>query len=226
MEALMNMQAIAKGKRSGSTSALMLSAAVGVLALPSAVLAVSSGIADQPASPAVAEVVGGFIPSEVDPRLARSITVRALNKGRLIRFTPAATPSQFDSAVITVAVRLPGNSTGLAMRSGAPAVETVTNGIRIAPTAYSLGTARGYRSFAENMGASSTDIRKLEMPDLASYQPKGGACWMRARSRAAVRGLLSRMTRPSILAAPTGSVATSMSPLGCAISLSVTALSR
>ena len=171
----MNLQATAKGKRSGSTSALMLSAAVGVLALPSAVLAVSSGIADQPATPAAAEIAGGFIPSEVDPRLARSITVRALNKGRLIRFTPAATPSQFDSAVITVAVRLPGNSAGLAMRSGAPTVETAPDGIRIAPTAYSLGTARGYRSFAENMGASRTDIRKLEMPDLASYQPKPGA---------------------------------------------------
>ncbi len=171
----MDMLATTKGKRSGSTSALMLTAAVGVLALPSAVLAVSSGIADQAVSPAAAQVAGGFIPSEVDPRLARSITVRALSKGRLIRFTPAATPSQFDSAVITVAVRLPGNGTGLALRSGVATAENTPDGIRIAPTAYSLGTARGYRSFAENLGAGSGDIRKLEMPDLASYQPKGEA---------------------------------------------------
>lgn len=175
MEALINMQAIANGKRSGSTSALMLGAAVGVLALPSAVLAVSSGIAETPADPPAATVGSGFTPSEVDPRLARSITVRALSKGRLIRFTPAATPSQFDSAVITVAVRLPGNSAGLAMRGGVSAVESAPDGIRIAPTAYSLGAARGYRSFAENMGATTPDIRKLEMPDLASYRPKGGA---------------------------------------------------
>jgi hypothetical protein len=125
-------------------------------------------------SAAAPDTAGSFTPSEVDPRLGRSITVRALSKGRLFRFTPAATPSQLDNAVITVAVRLPGNGTALAMRSAAPSVDVAPSGLRIAPTAYSLGTARGYRSFAENLGAAAkTDIRKLEMPDLASYQPRG-----------------------------------------------------
>jgi hypothetical protein len=169
----MDSQATAKAKRSGGTSALMLSAAVGVLALPSAVLAFSSG-ADVPGeSPAATLAAGSFVPSEVDPRLGRSITVRALSKGRLFRFTPAATHSQLDNAVITVAVRLPGNSAGLTARPGAPSAEVAPSGLRIAPTAYSLGTARGYRSFAENLGAAKPEIRKLEMPDLASYQPKG-----------------------------------------------------
>ncbi len=175
MGRLMDTQATATHKRSGGTSALLLSAAVGVLALPSAVMAVSSGINSGSVVPVAPDTAGTFTPSEVDPRLGRSITVRALSKGRLFRFTPAATPSQLDNATITVAVRLPVNSTGLAIRAGVPTVDVAPSGLRIAPTAYSLGTARGYRSFAENMGAGATDIRKLEMPDLASYQPKGAA---------------------------------------------------
>ena len=171
----MDLQAITNGKRSGGTSALLLSAAVGVLALPSAVLAVSSGSDVAADSPSATQLAGSFVPSQVDPRLGRSITVRALSKGRLFRFTPAATPSQLDNAVITVAVRLPGNVSGLAVRTGAPNGDVTPDGLRIAPTAYSLGTARGYRSFAENMGSGTSDIRKLEMPDLASFVPKGEA---------------------------------------------------
>ena len=45
--------------------------------------------------------------------------------------------------------------------------------LRIAPAAYSLGTARGYRSFAQS-SAASVPINQAEMPDLASYQPKPG----------------------------------------------------
>jgi hypothetical protein len=168
----MDMQATPQRKRSGKTSALMLSATVGVLALPSAVLAVSSGIDAKSLVPAASETMGTFVPSEVDPRLARSITVRALSKGRLFRFTPAATPSQLDNTVITVAVRLPGNGTALALRSGPPTTDNAPGNLRIAPTAYSLGTARGYRSFAENLGAGGLSGRNLEIPDLASYQPK------------------------------------------------------
>jgi hypothetical protein len=173
MGQLMDLQALIKGRRSGGTSALLLSVTVGVLALPSAVLAFSSSADVRADSPAAVQIAGGFTPSEVDPRLGRSITVRALSKGRLFRFTPAATPSQLDNTVITVAVRLPGNSAGLAVRTGTQTVDVAPGGLGIAPTAYSLGTARGYRSFAENLGTGSADIRKLEMPDLASYQPKG-----------------------------------------------------
>jgi hypothetical protein len=176
MERQMDRLEQTKGRRSGGTSALMLSAAVGVLALPSAVLAFSSGAQNPPARTPDTHLAGGFVPSEVDPRLGRSITVRALSKERLFRFTPAATPSQLNNAVITVAVRLPGNHSGLAAARGtAPSVDSAPGGFRIAPTAYSLGTARGYRSFAENLGAAAPDFRKLEMPDLAAYQPKGEA---------------------------------------------------
>lgn len=159
----------AKRKSGNAAGAGMLFAAVGLLALPSAVLAFSSRF-DSPHSKA-AIVDGGFQPATVDPRLARSITVRALSKDRTFRFTPAATPARPDGAV-TVAVRIDGRSF---MRTSA-AVEAATNkvgGLGIAPTAYSLGAARGYHSFAHSGApASKPAFRPVEMPDLASFQPR------------------------------------------------------
>lgn len=154
----------------------MLAAAVAVLALPSAVLALTSGLEAQEVAAEADASTPGFVASEVDPRLARSITVRALSKGRTFRFTPAATPSGIDNGVITVAVRLPARAGRLASAGGAPAAETImaASALRIAPTAYSLGAARGYRSFAQDKGGAP-EIRKIEMPDLASYRPRGAA---------------------------------------------------
>ena len=162
-------------KRSGTTAAMLLCGTVSVLALPSAVLAFSSGFdtasqlaADNPAN-------GNFIPAVVDPRLSRSITVRALSKGRMFRFTPAATPSGIDSSVVTVAVRVhEGNSASLVLRRSVDiAVLPIGAEVPIAPTAYSLGAARGYRSFAQNT-APAVPMRQLDAPDLASFKPKPG----------------------------------------------------
>ena len=162
-------------------SALLLGTAVAGLALPSAVLAFSTGGEQDPSSTPVQIALNGeFVPAEVDPRLTRSITVRALSKGRIFRFTPAATPSRVDASVVTVAVRLNGNSLPqLSLRQPAvvPIASPAGSALAIAPTAYSLGTARGYASFAQNSGkqAASTPLRRLEAPDLSSFQPRGGA---------------------------------------------------
>lgn len=162
-----------KRKRGGTAAALLLCGAVSVLALPSAVLAFASRYDMPQSGPATAAASSGFVPAEVDPRLARSITVRALSKGRSFRFTPAAVPNGTDRSVVTVAVRLNGNgTTSLALRSPA-ASESLGSPLRIAPTAYSLGAARGYKSFAHN-AVSAAPIRQLDAPDLASYQPKPG----------------------------------------------------
>ncbi len=162
----------AKTTSGGATGAILLFAAVGGLALPSAVLAFS-GKFDSPSIGGHA-VDGGFQPAEVDPRLSRSITVRALAKGRTYRFTPAATPSRPDGEV-TVAVRLDVRSLTSFTVQRSSAVESAPQqqpgGLGIAPTAYSLGAARGYRSFASN-AAPGPVIRQMDMPDLASYQPK------------------------------------------------------
>lgn len=155
-------------KGGNAAGAGLLFAAVGLLALPSAVLAFSSRFDSiQSGSPIVD---GGFQPAAVDPRLARSITVRALSKDRTFRFTPAATPSRPDGAV-TVAVRIDGRAYGLSSSAGDAAKGHGSLGI--APTAYSLGAARGYRSFANNAApAPAPQFRPVEMPDLASFQPK------------------------------------------------------
>ena len=163
-----------KRKPGGTTAAMLLCGAVSVLALPSAVLAFAArfdaGLPDGTTSAGSS----GFIPAEVDPRLARSITVRALAKGRSFRFTPAAVPTGMDRSVVTVAVRLnEGNASSLVLHPAAidPALTSVA--LRIAPTAYSLGAARGYRSFAQNT-APAAPIRQLAAPDLASYTPRPG----------------------------------------------------
>ena len=171
----MTQSVAAKRKRSCSAAAMLLCGAVSVLALPSAVLAFSSRFDIESPGAANAPGASGFIPAEVDPRLARSITVRALSKGRSFRFTPAAMPSGMDRSVVTVAVRLnDGNAQSLALRQAAGG-DTAPAGtpLRIAPTAYSLGAARGYKSFAQS-AAPATPIRQLAAPDLASYQPKPG----------------------------------------------------
>ena len=80
-----------------------------------------------------------------------------------------------DRSVVTVAVRLnESNTPALALHPVAgvdPAAASAA--LRIAPTAYSLGAARGYRSFAQN-AAPAVPIRQLAAPDLASYQPRPG----------------------------------------------------
>ena len=164
-----------KRKPGGTTAAMLLCGAVSLLALPSAVLAFAArfdaGLPDGTASAGSS----GFIPAEVDPRLARSITVRALAKGQSFRFTPAAVPTGMDRSVVTVAVRLNESiAPSLALRQAAgidPSAASVA--LRIAPTAYSLGAARGYRSFAQNT-APNVPIRQLAAPDLASYKPRPG----------------------------------------------------
>jgi hypothetical protein len=153
-------------KLGGTSAAMLLCGAVSVLALPSAVLAFSARF--DSGLPGTAANAGdyGFIPAVVDPRLARSIT-------------PAAMPTGMDRSVVTVAVRLnEGNAQSLAQslalhQPGTGASAEVDTALRIAPTAYSLGAARGYRSFAQNV-APTAPIRQLAAPDLASYQPKPG----------------------------------------------------
>ena len=162
-----------KRKHGGTAGAALLLGAVSLLALPSAVLAFSSRFESAPAASELTE--SGFQPAEVDPRLARSITVRALSKDRTYRFTPAATPSRFDGQV-TVAVRVDSRAASLAFQRPAAVVAQVQPGLGIAPTAYSLGAARGYHSFAQNTGAALPAItpNKAAMPDLAAYKPKPG----------------------------------------------------
>ncbi|MBS0481665.1 MAG: hypothetical protein JSR96_05820 [Proteobacteria bacterium] len=145
---------------------MLLASTVALLALPSAVLALSSRFDLQPVAQDDGVHSAGFRPAEVDPRLARSITVRALSKGRTFQFTPAATPSRMDRSV-TVAVRLDTPATRqIVVRGPALAAAAPVSGIKIAPTAYSLGATRGAKSSAQGGAAEG---RKSYSPNISAY---------------------------------------------------------
>lgn len=160
------------GRKRGGAAAMLLAGAVCLLALPSAVLAFSSKLDLQPIDDAMAVGDSGFLPAEVDPRLARSITVRALSKGRTFQFTPAATPTRMDRS-LTVAVRLDSRVGRQIVVRGTALQPSATSGVSIAPTAYSLGSARGVKTFAQT--GTSADARKIDMPNLAAYSIAGSS---------------------------------------------------
>lgn len=158
-------------KRGGVAASLLLGGAVGLLALPSAVLAFSSRFDAMPVSPIARSEIETITPSALDPRLARSIAVRTLSKGQLYRFTPASTATGPGRSV-TVAVRVdPASAQAISGRSPLAEADTGVGPMRIAPVAYSLGVSRGYKSFAQGLVLPS-DVRKLDMPDLARFGTK------------------------------------------------------
>lgn len=167
------------GKRGGTATAVLLAATVGALALPSAVLAFTSRFDPLPDSRIDADGAS-FVPAQVDPRLSRSIAVRTLSKGRLFRFTPAASPTRPDRS-LTVAVRVDPSAARSLLAAQSLALRDASGGLtamHIAPTGYSLGAARGYKSFASGglaLADSRAGSRADEIPDLASFQPSAGA---------------------------------------------------
>jgi hypothetical protein len=146
---------------------VLLAATVAVLALPSGVLAYATGF--DPSPNAAISDDGEFLPASVDPRLARSISVRTLSKGRLFQFTPAASPTRSDRSV-TIAVRVEPGMAGRLIASRSAAQDLGSQAaLRIAPNSYSLGASRGYQGFA--LGA----VRKGDVPDLSAFRPSPGA---------------------------------------------------
>lgn len=156
------------GKRSGVGSGVMLAGAVALLALPSAVLAFGSSFSIAP------DGADGRLDSFAanEAQLAAGIPVRSLGAGHRFRFTPAGTPNRPDRSV-TIAVRVDAQTaeaiTVRGSRIAAAPVPTATT-LGIAPTAFTLGVSRGYQSFAQTL-ATPVEIRKIEMPDLATYEP-------------------------------------------------------
>ncbi|MGH6787093.1 MAG: hypothetical protein ACREBO_09705 [Novosphingobium sp.] len=160
--------------RGGAAASVLLAGAVALLALPSAVLAFSSRFSELPPGLNADGGMETIVPGRIDPRLARSISVRALARGAPFRFTPADTSSR-SGREVTVAVRLDAmSSRSILVRAPVGGGEPVANPLRIAPMAYNLGVSRGYKAFAANTVVPST-LGRVEMPDLASFQTKDGA---------------------------------------------------
>ena len=168
---------IGKGRTArfgGASSSLLLGGAVGLLALPSAVLALSSRFEALPdGNGAIQTIVTG----KIDPRLARSISVRALANGSLFRFTPAKQAAQ-PGRQVTIAVLNAGFSHSILVRAPAG---TLANAApvsaappAIAPMAYNLGVARGYQGFAPS-APRTNPLPRAAMPDLASFDARSAS---------------------------------------------------
>ncbi len=168
----------AQSERRAIAAPLLIGGAVSLLALPSTVLAFANQFGPGESSLASALSTEFFMPVPVDPRLSRSISVRALSKGKTFQFTPAGQGTGRDRSV-TVAVRVDADSARsirVSARLVAAEVPETGNALRIAPTAYNLGSARGYRSFAQSSGtALAAAAGQVEIPDLATFRPSDGA---------------------------------------------------
>jgi hypothetical protein len=149
---------------------VLLAGAVGLLALPSAVLAFSAGFEPGTGGQTAGKAIEPLQSDAPAVDLARPIPVRSLAKGRLYLFTPAKTPNRPDRSV-TVAVRVDAQAAraiSVLGRKDAGGVDLAVSPLRIAPNAFNLGVARGYHNFGQNL-VPPADRRKTEMPDLGRF---------------------------------------------------------
>ena len=143
--------------------------------------AFSSGFDSRPVSLSARGSIGSFTPASVDPRMAARISINRLANSPLFKFTPAASDGRSNRAV-TVAVRVDSETARAISVRQALAVAVSQPGIaavRIAPSGFNLGVARGYESFAPRVAPKfapqfaqaiiAPDIKKFDMPDLASF---------------------------------------------------------
>lgn len=179
-------------KRNNSVAgkvALAASATLLAVALPSSVFAVGMLNSDS----AVEESgLFSFTPAAADPEVAELIAQTNGGQARMMRFTPAGASTAQAERSVTVAVRidqrtaqaLTDATAGIgASRDGAIA----TTGLRVAPTRYNLGLARGYGNFAQSAvqpssraaiqtGTRSPQISRslseANIPDLSSFAPR------------------------------------------------------
>lgn len=166
---------MAKRKRS-RLAATIAAGAVVLASLPTAGFAL--GALDSTDNVASSGTFAALTPASVDPRLAAFVAQRSSGSARLMRFTPAGAAEHANRAV-TVAVRVDANSAqAISVRSAIDAVrEQVAgeSGVRIAPTRYNLGVARGYQSFARPTAPTpSPALSDASIPNLADFRPSPG----------------------------------------------------
>ena len=152
-------------RRPGVASGVLLSGAVALLALPSAVLAFSSSFAPRVDKAVDSETIQV---ARLSAHVASALPAQSLGKGQMIHFTPAGTGSRPDRSV-TVAVRVDpivvqglGHVTHTAVAATAPGAAPV----QIAPMVFNLGVARGYRGFAQGI-VPLGDLHKTDTPEIA-----------------------------------------------------------
>lgn len=156
------------GSRGGIKAGILLAGCVGVLALPSAVLAF--GTSFRIARPS-ASMLESFDPDSPPENLSQVIAMRSLAKGHAFPFTPAGTPDRPERAV-TVAVRVdPEAAKAIIVRSRPPiaGAENEPGALRMVPAGFNLGVSRGYQNFAQNLVQAPAGHNPGEMPDLRKF---------------------------------------------------------
>lgn len=177
----MMMQATLSSAPRNSMPALVMAGAVGLLALPSAVLGFSTRFDTMAESSASGSDQGDFAPGEPDPRIARIMAARQQaqfmrGKEALLHFTPAGLAARPDRSV-TVAVRVDAETArAIVVRgpsSGAQRLQAAGPNLRLAaPNAYNLGLSRGYQNFSTLTSSYSlpgNDRGKHDLPDLSAF---------------------------------------------------------
>lgn len=116
--------------------------------------------------------IGSFTPAATDPRLAAALARAGLSSGGF-RFTPASSIRLNRS--VTIAVRAQSNHPVAQSAQNALVAPTATS-TAIAPVAYNLGAAVGWRKFAVSSDVARIDLAGLgrrESVDLGlSYSAK------------------------------------------------------
>ena len=153
--------------KGGAASSFLIAASVGLLALPSAVLAFTANFSVDDNEASAAQAEGEAAPTTA---FTRALAIRSLAKGKLFPFTPAGISSQTVRSV-TVAVRVdPAAARGITVQGRKVAeADNDLSHLRIAPTGFSLGISRGYRNFADSIAQSAPRPAAVDLPDLRKY---------------------------------------------------------
>jgi hypothetical protein len=173
MDGTLSDRAISKG---GMRTSLMLTCCVVVLALPSAVLAFTTTFKTNSSS----RSFGALDPETSPENLSRAIAMRSLGDGENFPFTPAGPTARRDRAV-TVAVRIDREAAqAIIVRNRTPIARNDMAGIgglKIAPTAFNLGVARGYQNFAPDIAAATAPAAARaisDAPELRKFSLQAG----------------------------------------------------
>jgi hypothetical protein len=162
--------------RGGLTTGAILSGAVAMLALPSAVLAFTVRFEAGEVTPSPEESVDVRSSAQDNAALSPGFPTRSLARGKLYPFTPASSASRPDRSV-TVAVRVdPETARALSVRPSrlASGQNADWPEVRIAPTAFSLGVSRGYASFAQSP-ARRDERQSPAIPDMGRFSIAPGS---------------------------------------------------
>lgn len=163
----------ARPAKSGATSGVLLFACVGLLALPSAVLAFGHSFRPDPRNTDAIDALDSDADSLVSS--AEDLAGRALGSNPRWPFTVAGTPDEPERSVL-VAVRVDpqvARSIIVHGKTTSNIAETEPARLRIAQTAFNLGVARNYQNFSQDPAPAARN--PSDLPSLKTYSLSPGA---------------------------------------------------